>query len=178
MEGGKFILLTGDPRVGKTTIIQRVVALLDSDISGFYTLEIRKQGKRVGFKMVTVNGLERILAHVDIESRHRVGRYKVDISALDFIVSESIEKPLRQNKMVFLIDEIGPMEILSNKFQATVRELLDRNVLLIGTIVKRKYPFADEIKVNPKVTLIHVTQGRQESAYHKMLDVLRERLLL
>jgi len=168
----QFILLTGEPGVGKTTIIQRVLEQLDFAVSGFYTLEIREHEKRVGFKMVTVDGVERILAHIDIKSPHQIGRYGVDISALEFIISESIEKPIRQNRSIFLIDEIGPMEILSDRFRAIVRDLLERNVLVIGTIVKRKYLFADEVKAKSNVTLVYVLKGYQENAYHEMLEAL------
>ena len=44
------ILLTGPPRVGKTTLIMRVIEKIKNrGIGGFYTEEIREKGVRTGF---------------------------------------------------------------------------------------------------------------------------------
>ena len=50
---GKTILLTGRPRVGKTTIVKEVVKRLPGGVGGFYTEEIKERGQRQGFKIVT-----------------------------------------------------------------------------------------------------------------------------
>jgi nucleoside-triphosphatase THEP1 len=54
----KNILITGRPRVGKSTLVMRVTAKLrelgHTDIGGFYTLEKRQEGKRVGFDIQTL----------------------------------------------------------------------------------------------------------------------------
>jgi nucleoside-triphosphatase THEP1 len=56
------ILLTGRPGIGKTTVIKKIVSLLGSNTGGFYTREIRQQGKRTGFEIVTLDGLTETLA--------------------------------------------------------------------------------------------------------------------
>lgn len=50
---------------------------------GFYTEEIRRQGTRLGFKLVTLGGQEAILAHIDIHRRYQVSKHGVDIDSLD-----------------------------------------------------------------------------------------------
>lgn len=60
----QFILLTGQPGVGKTTFIKQLVANLKTQsnrvhLSGFYTGELRDASKtRVGFAAVSVNASE------------------------------------------------------------------------------------------------------------------------
>ena len=79
---GKAILLTGRPRVGKTTIIKDVVRKLPGRAGGFYTEEMRERGRRQGFKIVTLDGREGILAHVGIKSRMRVSKYGVTVQGM------------------------------------------------------------------------------------------------
>ena len=170
---GDIILLTGEPRVGKTTVIKKIIESLDCQFSGFYTQEIREGNERTGFKIITFQGIEKILAHVNIKDSPRVSKYGVDLLALDSIVSESLEKAVQQNKSVFVIDEIGAMEILSKKFCAAVSKLLNGNFLVIGTIVKRSFPFTDKIKSMPNVTLFEVSRDNQESIVQEVLEFLK-----
>ncbi len=74
------LLLTGVPGIGKTTALKKVVAsLADKKMRGFLTAEIREHGRRVGFEIRDFDGQTVTLAHIDIESAHRVGRYGVDM---------------------------------------------------------------------------------------------------
>jgi len=67
-----------------------------------------------------------------------------------------------EGKIIFA-DEIGPMEITSRLFCDTIRQLLqDENVSLIGTIVRRPYRFADEVKRHPRVKIVEVTYRNRD----------------
>src|SRR5579885_397610 len=80
----EVLVLTGRPGVGKTTLIRRLADALGSRAGGFYTEEIRQGGRRVGFRLVTLDGEQAVLAHVGWRDRpHRVGRYGVDIAVVD-----------------------------------------------------------------------------------------------
>jgi hypothetical protein len=56
-------LITGKPGVGKTTLVQTIVARMTSvKMAGFYTAEIRSKGSRLGFekmwpKSIAVEGI-------------------------------------------------------------------------------------------------------------------------
>lgn len=165
----EIILLTGEPRVGKTTTIQKIAQNLDCELSGFYTQEVREGNERVGFKIISFDGTEKILAHVSINRSSRIGKYGVDLQALELVVAE-IEEAIQNNKYVFIIDEIGPMEILSEKFCAVVSKLLGGNFFVIGTIVKRSFPFTDNIKSMPNVTLLEVSRENQEIVVQQVLS--------
>ena len=104
------VLLTGRPGCGKTTLIKRVVNELALSAGGFYTEEIRQGGQRVGFKIITLDGEETVLAHVDFNTKQRVGKYEIDRHALESIGIEAICIAVQARQLV-VIDEIGPMEI-------------------------------------------------------------------
>lgn len=77
-------LITGKPGVGKTTLIRNITGRMESvSMAGFFTAEIRSRGARLGFELIGLNGKRRTLDHVDIRSRHRVGRYGVDTVAFE-----------------------------------------------------------------------------------------------
>src|SRR5439155_1704294 len=87
----RALLLTGARGSGKTTIVRRVASELSgARLRGFTTAEIRKDGKRVGFRIETFDGESAVLAHVSLRSEHRVGRYGVDVASLDRIVASAL----------------------------------------------------------------------------------------
>jgi nucleoside-triphosphatase len=59
------LFLTGNPGVGKTTLIRAVVQRLKGiTCAGFYTEETRQGGQRTGFRVVTLDEQKGILAIV------------------------------------------------------------------------------------------------------------------
>ena len=80
------ILLQGEPGVGKTTLLCNLASSISYlKIGGFYTRELREEGKRVGFRIDTFDNQSGILSHVKYTSGPRVGKYSVDVSAFEKI---------------------------------------------------------------------------------------------
>lgn len=139
------ILLTGHPGCGKTTLIREVIAQIPGPITGFYTQEMRSAGRRVGFALLTLDGRQSVLAHVDIRGSHRIAKYGVDIAIIDELAVPALYQGMEENGLI-VIDEIGPMEILSPRFRQAVLDVLESPVRVLGTIVKRSIPFIDALK--------------------------------
>jgi len=157
----KKVLLSGRPGCGKTTLIKRVVSNLPRGAGGFYTEEIRDGGTRAGFKIVTLDGEEVVFAHVDLKTRSRVGKYGLDLSALERIGVGAVRQAIQARRLV-VIDEIGPMEIRSPIFRDAVNEALDSEVPVLATIFARPLPFTEAIKSRPDVTLIEVCRENRD----------------
>ena len=156
------VLITGRPGVGKTTLVRRVLEALDAPASGFYTRETRgADGRRTGFELVTLDGLAVTLASVDLAGVPRVGRYGVDIDALERAGVPAIEAAVEADRLV-VVDEIGKMELLSTAFQRAIVEALRRHRLLFGTIMQAAHPFADELKAQPDTLLHELTEANRE----------------
>ncbi len=169
---GKTILLTGRPGVGKTTVIKKVLERLPGRAGGFYTAEIREHGRRQGFKIITLDGREGILAHVSIEGPKRVSKYGVDLTSLESIGVEAIRRAIAEDDYV-VIDEIGKMELFSAEFKAAVREAIASDAIVLGTITWRPHPWADEIKSHPQVTVLEVTRENREAMVERVLTLLQ-----
>lgn len=167
----RVFLLTGAPGAGKTTAIRKIVSCLSCSVGGFYTEEIREGGTRIGFKLITLDGRQGVLAHVNIRGTPRISKYGVDLTTLDDIGTDSIKHAIEENDVV-MIDEIGPMEILSTRFREAVVEILNSDVLALGTIVKRRTDFTDAVKEHSKVQVIEVTRANHDQVITQILALL------
>ncbi len=137
------VIITGAPGTGKTTLIKRLYSLEPSRFKGFWTEEIREKGRRVGFRIVRTDGKTGILSHVSIESPYRVGRYRVNLEEFENLVLSF----LKPDGRVILIDEIGKMELFSEKFVKLVEELLFNDSDVIATIpLKDVHPLVRKIR--------------------------------
>ena len=161
-------LLTGRPGTGKTSLIKQVVAGMKGIAGGFYTEEIRSEGVRQGFRLVTLDGQSAILAHVNIHSPHQVSKYGVNIDNLDRVGVSALLKAAQQCDLV-VVDEIGKMELFSANFREAILQIINSGKRVIGTIMLSPNPWADAIKLKPQVNLITVTRAN----HHEVLEELR-----
>jgi len=165
-------LLTGRPGTGKTSLIKQAVARMAGKAGGFYTEEIRSQGVRQGFRLVTLDGQTTILAHIDIHSQYRVSKYGVDIDNLDRVGIPALHEAAQQCDLV-VIDEIGKMELFSANFRETVLQIIDSGKRVLGTIMLNPNPWADVIKHHPQVNLITVTRDNHHQILNELLNWLK-----
>lgn len=168
----KNLLLTGPPGCGKTTVIRKVVEQCSTRMIGFVTGEIRRGGKRIGFMIETLAGQKAILAHQDIKGPHRIGRYGVSLENIDTVAVASIEGS--KAGYLIVIDEIGKMECLSEKFRNTVTHLLDSDLLVLGTIPLKGGPFINRILERMDVAVIEVTPYNRNELAQKIIETLQE----
>jgi len=165
-------LLTGRPGTGKTSLIKQAIAGIESRAGGFYTEEIRSQGVRQGFKLVTLDGCIATLAHIDIHSQYKVSKYGVDLDSLDRVGVSALDKAVQQCDLV-VIDEIGKMELFSANFREAVLRVINSGKRLLGTIMLNPHPWADTIKLKPQVNLITVTRANHHQVLEELLRWLK-----
>jgi len=162
-------LITGKPAVGKTTLVQTIVARMQSvNMAGFYTAEIRSKGSRLGFELHDLDGTRRILAHVDIYSQHKVGKYGVDTKGFEEFL-ENLEL-LSPDVELIVIDEIGKMELFSNRFRTLIHDVLNSDKQVFASIASKGEKFIREIKQRSDIHLLEVTQGNREQLPDKILE--------
>ena len=166
------VLITGRPGCGKTTLIKRVLNDLPQCFGGFYTEEIRDHGTRVGFKVVAIEGGEAVFAHVDFTTPEHLGKYGLDLSALEAVGVNAICEAVQAERPI-VIDEIGPMEIRSVGFREVVNDALDSELPVLATIFSRSLPFTDGIKSRPDVMLIEISPINRDRLVSQLSEKFR-----
>ncbi|KAL0462379.1 UNVERIFIED_CONTAM: Cancer-related nucleoside-triphosphatase [Sesamum latifolium] len=170
---GKCFLVTGPPGVGKTTLIIRVLeALRQSNpslkIQGFYTRELREGAERVGFEVVTLDGRRGPLASTNISSRESqrwpiVGRYKVDVSSFESLALPELQ--VKEDTDLFIIDEVGKMELFSSSFFPAVLRVLESNIPLLASVPipksGRDIPGVARLKNHPGATTYTLNTSKE-----------------
>lgn len=108
------ILLEGGPGAGQSTVARRLADALGEarvPVSGFITDEIRQSGRRLGFSIERLGGERGVLAHVGLPGPPRVGRYGVDLPALERLAIPALQDAGEDE--VAIVDELGKMQLLA-----------------------------------------------------------------
>lgn len=162
---GKSLFLTGRPGVGKTTAIKKVADELGDRAGGFYTEEIRgSSGRRQGFRLVTLDGHETVMAHTDLrdEGRPQVSRYGVDVEAIEDVGVAATQRAMASDKVI-IVDEIGKMELFCGAFKEAMSEAVESENPVLATIMRGSRPWVDELKAREQVEVWEVTvENRDE----------------
>jgi nucleoside-triphosphatase len=169
----KNILIIGLPGVGKTTLIKNIVeALKDLRPVGFYTAEIREGGIRKGFELISLDGRKGLLSHTDIQSPHRVGKYKVDVKGFEALLG-SIPL-LHASTRLVIIDEIGKMECFSERFKECLIECLTSEKWVLATIALKGSGFIEEVKRRHDIKLFEITQRNRDFLLSDILSEVKK----
>jgi nucleoside-triphosphatase len=133
----RVLLLTGNPGVGKTTVLMKTVDALKERgvcVGGMISREAREGGARVGFELLDLSsGRRGWLAHVNQKSGPRVGRYGVNMKDLNDVGAQAVTDAV-ENCDAIAIDEIGPMELFSARFKDAVRKALESRKLVMAVV--------------------------------------------
>ncbi len=161
---GLAIFITGRAGCGKTTLVKKLLPNLPQPTVGFYTEEIRDRGNRVGFLIQAIRGVKGVLADLS-PGAPRVGKYRVRVEEFEELVLPELAQPA----VCCVIDEIGKMELHSQKFRALLPDLTLRFPILLAT---RALFLPEEIeriwKNASDVRIFTLTPTNREEIYQKV----------
>ena len=179
-----WILVTGMPGCGKTTAVRRMTKLLqDHGIAcrGFVTNEVLEKGSRIGFDVVTVpEGRRGVLSRKQgLPSNYpKTGKYYVDVKRFQALALPTLQD-CADDSIVYVVDEIGRMELHSTDFQNTIRSLLTKGVRMIGSITAPIYghrvPFCDEISETSGVEVYKLTKKNRDAVVDEVCEILQSK---
>ncbi|MGD1996123.1 MAG: nucleoside-triphosphatase [Anaerolineae bacterium] len=172
---GRTLLLVGRPGIGKTTVIRAVAEVLGEGAGGFYTEEIRRSGRRRGFRLETLDGHEAVMAHVDLrgEGRPSVSRYGVDVGVIEDVGVAALRRAMRERRIV-VVDEIGKMELFCGAFKDAVLDAVDGPCAVVATAMIRPHPWVDALRARPQVAQWEVTRANRDELPERVVEWVRE----
>jgi nucleoside-triphosphatase len=170
----RVLLLTGSPSVGKTTVLMKTINTLKETgyrVGGMISREMREGGMRVGFEILDLNRSRRgWLAHVDQKRGPQVGKYRVNIEDLNVIGAQAILDAV-ENCDVIAIDEVGPMELFSERFKEATRKALESRKLVVAIVHwKAQGTLIGEAKKRGDIETITVTMENRENLHELIAE--------
>ncbi len=168
----RVLILTGAPGVGKTTVLIKTVDALkakDVGVGGMISREVRENNMRVGFEILDLtNGKHGWLAHIN-GLGPKVGKYHVNLDDLDKIGTSAITQAVEKCGAI-AIDEIGPMELYSQKFKQAVTQALESKKLVLTVVHgKAKDPLVTQVKRRVDAEIFNVTFSNREKLSEQLI---------
>jgi len=174
--------ITGMPNVGKTSTLKKIIKSLEDHgyvVQGMITEPFIKKKKHLGFYAMNWLSKEKeVFAHIDFDQRETVGKYGIDIEALDKICVPAIEDAITNEDVnIIIIDEIGKMEMLSEKFCEMVIEALDSDKPIIVTLHKKsRTPLLQDVRRRDDIRILEVTPVNRNLLPYKIEKIMEEKL--
>lgn len=174
---------------GKTYLVKKLAEDLrkcNVEPKGFYTEELQNSNHtKVGFDIVTFDGMRGTLArslkkasfHLDFKRVNRLSKYKLYVGEFEKVT----DPVLSRTERVFLIDEVGKMEIFSANFASNIHRILDDveqgHTKLVATvpILNKQRPLliVERLKALDRCVQYEVTKENRETIYPKILETVK-----
>jgi len=169
----RVLLLTGPPSVGKTTVLMKVINALKEKgihVGGMISREVREGGARVGFEILDLTSYKRgWLAHVNQKRGPQVGKYRVNIEDLNAIGAKAVTEAVEKCEVI-AIDEVGPMELYSERFKEAVRKALESHKLVLAVVHwKAQDTLINEAKKREDSKTTFVTLENRENLHKQII---------
>ncbi len=161
--------ITGMPKAGKTTILHRIVHELIKHgvhVGGFITPDEKIHGTRTGFYVMDLeSGRIDALANTKADGP-KVGKYHVDIKSFEDISLSSMKKIGKYD--IYIIDEIGPMELKSKKFAQMLDDALESTVPVVASLSAE---FIETYSAQGEV--LEIRESNREVEYEELMNKIK-----
>lgn len=170
----KNIFLTGDLEVGKSTIINQVIADFQVSIGGFKTHRYYEQGQLAGFYMESLNergqtGDLPFIGHCTSQSWTPVP------DTFEHFGVAVLKECLEQKPGLIIMDELGFFESKAYQFQHMARLCLDSKIPVLGVLKKADTVFLNSVRERRDILLLDTTPDNREDTariVHSLLGAL------
>lgn len=174
----RLLLVLGPPRVGKTTVLQKVLAAAPLSVGGLLTLaatEDSNPGRR-RFVLVAVDGRHRDVPPPDrslITPCHLPTVSTVRYEDLATRGVAALDRA-RRNHRIVVVDELGFVQLHCPAFRDAVDRLVaDRDAIVLATGPWEGSPYVDDLRQRPDSRCYVVSPESRSTLADQILDHLR-----
>lgn len=173
--------ITGLPGAGKTHALIKVIEMLEAEeiiVGGMITEPIIEDNRRVGFSVMDWRTKQKsVLAHTEIQSKFMVGKFGVDLTILESVGVAALMCACEEANVI-VIDEVGKMEVESEKFVGAVKFALDVEKPMLLTLHKKsRNPLLQDIRRRDDVRILEVTPINRNLLPYKIMKLMKGELL-
>ena len=158
----KNLFIAGGPDSEKTALVRDAALAKKNRIGGFYMEPIMVGRQRKGLMIRTLDGQDRMLASKNVKSNYFLGKFPVDLNALENVGVPALRLAL-MTKYIIVIDEVGTLEGMSQRFKETLLECLNSSKPVLATIRSSANAFTDELKKLPDTQIIPLNKSNVAS---------------
>lgn len=132
---------------------------------------------RIGFDVICIGGDRSPLARVTSTTRGpKVGKYTVDVSSFELSVLPLLARPTSDQPQIYVIDEIGKMELFSDRFKRKVRDLFDdSNSMIFGTMPMKRgngIQFIEGLRTRANVKVFEVSLYNRDNLFNELVQTI------
>ena len=170
----KHIFLTGDVQVGKSTVIDKVLSLLDVSVGGFRTAFDADRAKENRWLYLWDAAEEPAL-----DQEHGVVRFtdhfkpEIFMERFNDLGGGALHRARETGVELILMDECGRFEGDAQEFQAEIFAVLDGDTPVLGVVRQGYYGWLDNIRNHPNVTLVTVTEENRDLLPEQIAALLK-----
>jgi nucleoside-triphosphatase len=164
----KNVFITGIPGVGKTKLLKKLAHDLSMlVIKGFYKEKIVEDESTKGYRVVSFDYQEQILAHLFIEGPNKTDGFGVNVEGFEKFILPQLENLNMVD--LFIFDEISKMECLSESFCKTFEKILDSKIPVIATYSHHSTFKFKELKKRKDTIFLQMTSKNRDDIWKRVL---------
>jgi len=163
------LFLTGEIRIGKTTILQNALEKVNSSIGGYIT-ERNNKGDMTTF---TVRSLYDCVEKFEIATINTKEKTKNIFKDSFEIRLPSILDNSFNNRDLIILDELGFMENDIDSFTSRIYRILDSEKPVFGVLKDFDCEFLNNIKNRDDTILLTITERNRDTILDEVLNILK-----
>ncbi|MCI6421387.1 MAG: molybdopterin-guanine dinucleotide biosynthesis protein MobB [Blautia sp.] len=169
----KHIFLTGEKGIGKTTLLKKLLAAIETTPVGFVTLPYEIHGVQKGYYMHSLRPMEAYENDSPVVIRRGETKMIPVWETFETLGLAILEQSKKEPQCLAVMDELGKAEKKAIKFQEAVFSVLDSQSMVVGILQKNSGKFTEAIAGRPDVEVYEVTEENRETLYPVLLEKLQ-----
>ena len=171
----RHILICGERGVGKSTLIEKLLAASSRPRYGFIT-KMRPAGPD-GFHPIYIHPAATPVEARTYAEENCIGTcdsrtHRPNLDAFNVLGVRYIEEA--QPDGIIVMDELGFFEAKAEGFTAAVLAVLDGDVPVLAAVKSRTdVPFLNAVRAMPRAEVFYITSENREELYERLLPVIQ-----
>lgn len=171
----KHILIVGERHVGKSTLIQKLLAYTSRPVCGFITKSLPPD--EAGFHPIYIHPAAQAVDARVYTPENLIGTcdtriHNINQSAFDTFGVEYLSDLPRDG--IVIMDELGFMEASSEAFTSKVLATLDGEIPVLAAVKTRTdIAFLNAVRAHPNAQIFTITPDNRESLFDMLLPIVQ-----